>query len=315
MDFNAMLPVVPASWNNRRVHFFKYMSLGTAKAVLTNGTLRWSTPGTLNDPYDVQFDLAITANRTKLRAASLAKLWELFKGERDVERGNRLGALVRALGTQRPNLSREDFEKELGDGFEEGFDRMMAALPGVNAEIRQIMADSKVLCLTTDPINTSMWAHYGELNRGAVLRFRSIVAFSSPFGMAKAVEYVEALPKLMDEAFLADMFAGLASINPAVASHRMVFTKGIDWSYEREWRVFAGAGRNKSQAPEDLPFHELELDGLILGLAMPVADRKDLEALAARYPNVEMMEAVRSSTGFRHEIRTLSGRAKASTGG
>lgn len=201
MNFDELLPSVPTSWNNRRVHFFKYMSFSTAKAVLTNGTLRWSTPGTLNDPYDIQFDLAITADRAKLKEASLAKLWEVYKGERDVGKGNILGALVRTMGLRVPDLSRDEFEREFGQGFEEGFDRMMASLPGINADVRRLMADSKILCLTTDPINTSMWAHYGELNRGAVLRFRSIAAFSSPFGMAKPVEYVDELPNTRGREF------------------------------------------------------------------------------------------------------------------
>lgn len=109
----------------------------------------------------------------------------------------------------------------------------------------------------------------------------------------------------MDENFLAEMFAGLASIDPSVASHRMVFTKGTDWAYEKEWRIFSGAGRNKTTAPEDLPFHDLELDGLVFGLAMSEEGRSELRTLADRYPNVEIMEAVRSSSNFRHEIRTL----------
>ncbi|RVC64112.1 hypothetical protein [Mesorhizobium sp.] len=88
MNFDELLPSVPTSWNNRRVHFFKYMNFSTAKAVLTNGSLRWSTFGTLHDPYDMQFDLAITADRAKLKEASLAKLWEVYKGERDVGKGN-----------------------------------------------------------------------------------------------------------------------------------------------------------------------------------------------------------------------------------
>ncbi|MES0074962.1 hypothetical protein [Mesorhizobium sp. M0058] len=40
-------------------------------------------------------------------------------------------------------------------------------------------------------------------------------------------------------------------------------------------------------------------------LAMPEEGREELRALADRFPNVEIMEAVRSSVGFRHEIRTL----------
>jgi hypothetical protein len=40
-------------------HLFKYVSREVGKLVLANRTLRWSTPGTLNDPYDMQFDLQL----------------------------------------------------------------------------------------------------------------------------------------------------------------------------------------------------------------------------------------------------------------
>ncbi|WP_269930757.1 DUF2971 domain-containing protein [Aminobacter sp. HY435] len=306
MDHDELLKVTPRSWANQRVHFFKYMSLGTARIVLSNTTLRWSTPGTLNDPYDIQFDLQLSVDRSRLRPMAVAKLWKVFKGKSVVSEANGLGQLIAYMGTQLPHYPRSEFEREFGEAIDEGFERMMAALPGVNAEVREKMADSKVLCLTTDPTSPPMWAHYADNNRGVVLRFRSIPAFDSAFGMAKPVDYVEELPKLLDEEFLAEMFAGRSSIDPVIAANRMVFTKGADWSYEKEWRIFSGAGRNKRAESEDLPFHTLELDGIIAGLRMPVADRKELEGLASRYSNVELMEACRSTSSLKHEIRTLS---------
>src|SRR5262245_43309165 len=46
----------------RRVHdretFFKYMSASTAKLVLSNRTLRWSSPLLFNDPFDVPRELS-----------------------------------------------------------------------------------------------------------------------------------------------------------------------------------------------------------------------------------------------------------------
>src|ERR1035437_506982 len=34
---------------------YKYVTADTGKKILENGTLRWSTPAVLNDPFDMQF--------------------------------------------------------------------------------------------------------------------------------------------------------------------------------------------------------------------------------------------------------------------
>src|SRR6266446_7525436 len=41
-----------------RQSFFKYMPASTAKVVLENGTLRWSSPVLFNDPFDVPRELS-----------------------------------------------------------------------------------------------------------------------------------------------------------------------------------------------------------------------------------------------------------------
>ncbi len=43
---------------NDRKSFFKYMSPGTAKTVLENSTLRWSSPILFNDPFDVPREMS-----------------------------------------------------------------------------------------------------------------------------------------------------------------------------------------------------------------------------------------------------------------
>ena len=65
------------NWKNDREFFFKYMSRDTGRIVLENRTLRWSTPGTLNDPYDVQFDLQFDIKRDVVKQTTLDKMWTL----------------------------------------------------------------------------------------------------------------------------------------------------------------------------------------------------------------------------------------------
>ena len=100
--------------------FYKYMSVGTGRAVLMNKTLRWSTPGTLNDPFDIQFDLNFKINRAVVKTATLQKLWDAYNGH-EIRIGNALGVLMAAFRQSTPGWTREKFEQELALPLEESF--------------------------------------------------------------------------------------------------------------------------------------------------------------------------------------------------
>ena len=78
--------------------FLKYMSCATGKIVLQNRTLRWATPGTLNDPYDAQFDLHIDVDRQQLRAITLGKIWDAYAGEQPPPIRNALSIALHPYG-------------------------------------------------------------------------------------------------------------------------------------------------------------------------------------------------------------------------
>lgn len=81
--------------------FYKYMTYSTANIVLENQTLRWSTPATLNDPYDIQFDLRINFDRDKVLHHALDKLWKAFTGELTGHPDSQMSAEMNLL---RPHL-------------------------------------------------------------------------------------------------------------------------------------------------------------------------------------------------------------------
>ncbi|MEM9678114.1 MAG: DUF2971 domain-containing protein, partial [Pseudomonadota bacterium] len=157
------------------------------------------------------------------------------------------------------------------------------------------------------PTNPPMWAHYAEQNTGVVVRLRSIPALDTPYGMAKPINYLDQLPPLMDEEHASNVLAGIADDHARALFDRMIYSKGSAWSYEKEWRISSGSGRDKSASYEDIPFGWNDLDGIVLGINMLPKNRKKVIELASSYPNVEIMEAVRSSSGFHHEIVLLGG--------
>ena len=62
-----------------RKSFFKYMSAATARAVLTNHTLRWSSPVLFNDPFDVPRELSFGLTPADIVQALSARMAELIE--------------------------------------------------------------------------------------------------------------------------------------------------------------------------------------------------------------------------------------------
>ena len=54
-------------------HLYKYSTAATAKEILRNGSLRWSSPLLFNDPFDVPRELELPFTADDLREASLAR--------------------------------------------------------------------------------------------------------------------------------------------------------------------------------------------------------------------------------------------------
>jgi hypothetical protein len=260
----------------------------------------------LNDPYDIQFDLHIEVDHEAVKRVALRKLWEGFYGDQVPSSGNLFGALITQFRDVFPRVSREEFDHEFGEAIDEAFKRGEAALPTLQAEVRVHMADSKILCLSEVPDSTVMWTHYAEGHQGLVLRVKSIPELDSAWGAARPVQYMADMPRLLDNEFLADLLSGRVSMNVETIMDRLVYTKSTDWVYEREWRIFAGSGRNARASYEDIPFSAQELDAVILGNRMPEEERSMfIEIIRSRYPHAQILEMRKAQKRFQWEIISI----------
>lgn len=309
------MPVFPSSVSMAQAHsntntlaagdrqFFKYMSRQTAKTVLTNGTLRWSTPGTLNDPYDMQFDLHLDLDKEAVKTRALQNLWDAFYSAQPAPAGNILGETINVLRHRFPRISREDFNQQFGETIDESLSIVERTLPEMQAQFRSVLAASKILCLTEIFDSALMWAHYGEQHQGLLLRFRSATGLDSPWRTARPVQYFANMPKLMDNNFLADIVSGGSSLDAQSIMDRMIYTKALEWAYEHEWRIYSGMGRDRAAAFEDLPFHPQELDAVIFGYRMTAGDRAELSDLCQlRFPHADRLQIERLERQFKLRV-------------
>jgi len=271
-------------------HFFKYVTRDTAHKIIGNGTLRWSSPPLLNDPFDMQFAFQLRIDRQAVLAMARDKLWQHYSGELVDRPLNMLGHGIRLLRDTVPGMSREELRQAFGNSDDESMGILEKNIARYSQEILSQFINDKIFCLSDLADSIPMWAYYAQNHAGIVLRFTDETP-DNPLTQARRVRYVEKMPSLFDNEMLSDDLAGYNCMTPERIIDEIVWTKSSHWAHEREWRVYAGIGR--SNAPyEDIPFNAKELDGVIFGVRTTVAERRLLAALVrARYPHVELLQA------------------------
>lgn len=92
------------------------------------------------------------------------------------------------------------------------------------------------LCLTKNPNNAAMWAHYGGNHTGALLKFDSKSKFFEEDGTRKLmrINYDSVRPRAF--IFNAKQSVTYTEANIKIIEN-IIFTKNVDWSYEEEYRL------------------------------------------------------------------------------
>jgi hypothetical protein len=271
-------------------HFYKYAKPDVALTILTNRTLRWSTPPTLNDPFDMQFAFQLRADPKKVRALALEKYWQHHYGELRELPLNRLGLMVRIARGKLSQMPREKFEATFGGAIDAGMDRAFRDMAMHSRAIQSHFENDKILCLSEIPDSILMWSYYANNHTGVVLRFTDQTD-DNPLSEARPVRYVDQVPSLFDDEQLSDMLSGYDPRSVENIMEEVVWTKCNVWAHEREWRVYTGQGRTKDQF-EDVLFGVQELDGVIFGMRTVEKDRDAiLEVVNKNYPHVAFFQA------------------------
>jgi hypothetical protein len=297
------MPIAPSEIITMPEAFYKYMTYNTASIVLENQTLRWSTPATLNDPYDIQFDLQLNFDRKKVLRDTLDKLWKVFLGELPGAPDNRMTHAINFMRTNHNHIPKKHFMRMMEEGVKQSFSSIDKNIHKAYFETREQLSTTKILCLTDSPINQLMWAYYADSNKGVVLRFQDELGADSPYCTAVKMSYKTDIPMLFEDDELSDFLSGLIAFDQAKRINTLIYTKSDAWKHESEWRIFAGDGRDKNSPHEDVKFGSKELTGIVFGCRMPSDQRLALsQTIKQRYPHVEILQAAPARHSFQLEL-------------
>jgi DUF2971 family protein len=224
---------------------FKYMSEHTSPLFTDTLSVRFTQPFALNDPFEFRPFMDFEGTAEDARELVDAKLTETYgtvdaaldaMAKQQATDPNYPKLLVpiemfRNLVSNNPDL-RQQFMSEIKRHKAEVLDKKrMAVLWEAHWEkFRQALGQTLgIFCLTEDPTNVLMWAHYA----------------SQLFGMV--VEFEESHPWFDQRTSPSDDIRHLLRVcyvqNPhprtwkQIGGADMLYSKTAEWAYEREWRM------------------------------------------------------------------------------
>lgn len=278
--------------------FYKYYSAEVAKLVLESNTRKWSTPHEFNDPFDNQFELAFEDPTPELAADNLRLFQEMIRSPTPLK-PNQVGPLtthieyIRRIHAANPTF--EYTESDLAyllEGEMEGMQKLTKESPTYDAQIRQLMADTSIFCLSEERDNILLWSHYGRDHTGVAIKFLALPSVDSPLILAEPVRYAKAVPRLKYSSLL-DFEAARDELIRTIT-----LTKSEVWAHEREWRIVAGL-RDKAQTHEIIGFAPQEIGEVYLGCKISQADRNDIVDIVRRkYTDAKIYQAHRHKYEF-----------------
>lgn len=226
-------------------------------AQLAHGRLWVSDPGSFNDPFDLRlFIRDLTCRGPFAGDDRLRRALACLLRDNPALRGYWLfdAGLLAAL---------EDWSAGRRDSA--------ALIAALQARIGAL----GVACFSEDWRSPLMWSHYADSHTGFCIAYRvdkarlGDAALGRDRFLQQQVQYVSALPEICLSELL---FA------PHQVLGRLLATKGIEWAYEREWRlIHLGACRALVPLPEGMA-----ISALIAGIRMRDDDRAALARTAAR---------------------------------
>lgn len=292
-----------------RDYLYKYASAETAKKILENRTVKWSSPRLFNDPFDMQFRLHFSFERAEFKQAVMRKIKERLTDRASDRMTSTTAPLPFALDLLRsiaPPMSGEEVEAKFENAVAMGIDKMMKeGLAALHEKTKDVSRKLMVFCVSEIHDNLLMWAHYTDMHEGAVIKFKCIPEHDTALCAAFQVKYQDEMPRLDS---LDDLVAVIFGEKEPQRDtfKRIAYTKSSEWAYEKEWRCIAYLRDPDGHDFELITVAPQEIDALYLGCRMRDSHKKDLMALLVDdFSNVAVFVAKKNDKMFKLDFERI----------
>lgn len=224
------------------IKFYKYVSAEIAAIIITEGTLKFTSPVNFNDPFDY-FPTVPTEGFHK------------FAKRLNQE----IGGGVKRYKTNHRESSKHLQSLRSGE-FRNAYTQNMS-----------------ISCFSKSPFILPMWAHYAENHEGCVIEFE----FDSDSSLVEEYFSLE-MNQLSQILIPFDVIYSIArpplydkngQTNTSTTGFNACLTKAKEWEYEEEMRVV-------TKQPEGIyHFERTQMTGLFFGMKMSKDDKSSLSRI------------------------------------
>ncbi len=280
---------------------FKYVDQKGAIAILENGTLLFSSPLYLNDPFDISIQTLFGYDAFDLEAhldefIALSISSEVLPDGNGSDQSNKFLAVRSAL-SKAPDSYKANLRKEFSAKNIWNEESLRASGAETLAHIKTAFDLSGIFCASKRYDNYLLWAHYAEKHQGAVLEFSPNAEKDSMLILAEDVEYTNNRPYLYEshkDFLIKSMFRKTEDIL-AEYTKKITKTKSLEWAYEEEIRLYMPILVNIFEGKKShyLTYHDDELVSVFLGCKMSTEIKEAIAGLALkRNPEVKIYEMI-----------------------
>lgn len=282
-----------------RIHdrrfFYKYMSYETAKKVLINKSLRWSSPLIFNDPFDVPRQVLPDVTEKQIASEIAKMLIEELKNPtlNPEDTNDRIGFFIKFF--------RENFPDGVPETLLENMEELVISPPigkdaGTSIKVLKdkwitMLSERRILCLSENPFITSMWNHYADGYKGVVLEFECIDEIDSAWLIASPIKYSDELPLTYTPEGMASLFFLKDAKALSYVVNEVTYMKTTEWATEKEWRISTFKRLHEDGLFSDYTFHPIELHSIIKGPFFDNANDLELEQLSQEFPTTSILNA------------------------
>jgi hypothetical protein len=283
--------------------FYKYASPEAAKVILENKTVRYSSPLTFNDPFDVQTGLHFDFKLEDLLEKCVDHIGRFASASSvpPVDKDHPIGQIALIARNKFPihgfdkkawlNMIKQSLNEDLIPIIQQTqFD--------FQNYWKAILPTLRVFCVSEDRDNLLMWAHYAKDHTGVVFEFLSRPENDNALSVAQQVQYVDSPPPFFNKQEWLDDFIATKPFDNTALQRRYVLHKSRDWSYEKEWRVWYP--NSKTEGHHDyLRVQQNEFPAIFIGCRAEKEFTNNIIAMTRKnFPNTRTFKAKRRSDSY-----------------
>lgn len=263
-------------------YFYKYVTADTAKLILKNLQVKYSSPILFNDPFDNQFFIHIDANDfRKVHESIYEKL----------VRDNKI----------HKNVPKQQFLKAVNFNKFKIMEHISLSQYYLNEGIKTLINNNKVFCISEKYDHLLMWAHYADNHKGAVVKFKCLPEKDNLLCAAEKVNYSMNIPSIEPDELISEFDSTTLAKKTMNA---FLYTKSKEWEYEEEWRVVYPT--NNNEAFNLINILEEEIDSIYLGCKMTEQHEQEiLNIIKTERKNIRIFKASKSTKEFKLNFNEL----------